>query len=942
MFVPGTALLAAGIALLGGCGRGQGEPGELDGMLPTGKLLLSSLPGNPRSTNSFPSTAAVSPDGRYVAILNSGYGTAESGYCQSIAVLDLKTNQLADYPDSRLALQARQTYFVGLAFSPAGQRLYASIASLTDPNGQQPGATGNGIAVYRFEEGRVTPETFLRIPAANLSARQKSMVDPKILPPNQAVPYPAGLAVVPGAAGDKLLVAENLADEAVLVEANGGAILQRFPLGSGPLVPSAYPYSVVVLRDGKTAFCSLWNASQLAELNLETGKTARRIPLLPPDSPTAPGSHPANMLLSPNERYLYVCLANSDRVAIVDVLRGEAAGFLSTELPEQRLGGTQPQALAQTQDGRRLFVADSSANAVAVFDVPAWRGVLPAGPSAPRGALGFIPAQWYPTALAVAGDSLVVVTGKGAGTGPNHALLDPQESDRVRTPQGRRRHPYIATLLHGSVARLGIRQTERRLAELTREVERSNLLHAPSRHPAPFGGKHNPIRHVIYIIKENRTYDQVFGDLAPGNGDPSLCLYGEDITPNQHALARQFGVLDNFYCSGEVSENGHQWSTAAIASDYNERTWQIHTRGRERTFDYEGEVLNRVPLHEGIPDIDDPGTGYLWTNALRHGITLRDYGEFIVTHWCQAVSAKTGLAGPSKACAQDFIRQGDPLPGNVGQPHGSPSPWPWPIPRIFRNEATKPELEGAFDPDFAGFRLDYPDQLRVDEFLNEFDRFTRARKSGTGRQLPQLIVLRLGNDHTAGAKPGFPTPAAAVADNDLAVGRVVQAVSQSPYWEDTAILILEDDAQDGVDHVDAHRCAALVASKYSPGSAGRPYVDHRFYTTVSMIRAIEDLLALPPMNNNDGHAPSMAALFSGPGSQPPFHADLRNLRNGLIYRMNSRNAPGARESARMDFSHADDADAAALNRILWRDRKGGAPMPKPRHLFERGPAGVKQ
>jgi hypothetical protein len=326
----------------------------------------------------------------------------------------------------------------------------------------------------------------------------------------------------------------------------------------------------------------------------------------------------------------------------------------------------------------------------------------------------------------------------------------------------------------------------------------------------------------------------------------------------------------------------------------------------------------------------------------RHHLTHRNYGEFVHTQWCDTSGPVSfPLVGPpsspATSCAQQLIRRGESLPANVGQPHGSPSPWPWPVPLIARDVATKPELEGHFDPRYADFRLDYPDQLRADEFLNEFAEFVKARRDGKGPELPQFVILRLPDDHTAGTRPGMPRPQASVADNDLAVGRVVEAVSHSSYWNDTAIFILEDDAQDGADHVDAHRSLALVISKYSPGALQKPFVDHNFYTTVNTIHTMEVLLGLPPMNNNDAQAAVMAPLFSGRGDQPPFNADRRNLRNGLIYEANPPNAPGARESAHLDFSHADAADAAQLNAILWRASKGDVPMPKPVHRVIRDP-----
>jgi YVTN family beta-propeller protein len=907
-------------------------------LLPSSKLLLET-PGAPQTTNSFPVTIALSPNGRFLALLNNGRGTAESGFQQSIALFDLQTHQLIDNPDPRFKVHARQTYFLGLAFSSDGEQLYASVASRSDPMGDSAGDTGNGIAVYRLDNGRVKPERFIPIPLQPLGRDKSATALIPGVKPGQMIPYPAGLAVIQGGKGDQILVADNLSDDALLLDTASGRILQRYDLSTHNYVPASYPYAVVATRDGKRGYCSLWNASQVAELDLQTGRVARWIPLRPPSSPTQAGSHPTAMLLSPDERTLYVVLSNADAVAVIDTGSGTVTATLSALLPGQRYAGTYPNALAQS--GRTLFVANASANAVAVFDL----GTENVQPSLQ--ARGFIPTEWYPTALAVQGEDLFIASGKGQGTGPNSGPILPPD------PRAVGKHPYIASLIHGSLACVPIRDVENHLVQMTAEVEQSNLMQPRPDGPVPpasrdrevsgsfaaatvFPDGRNPIRHVIYIIKENRTYDQVFGDLRPGNGDPSLVMFGEDVTPNQHALARQFGVVDNFYCSGEVSGNGHVWSMAAITSDFTEKTWQIAYRGDEHTYDYEGDVAHGLPLEEGLADVNEPATGYLWGNVDRHGLTHRNYGEYVQTQWCdeprERNSAKQGtpLVG-GEGCNAKSVRQGEPLPSNVGEPHGSASPWPWPVPLLARNVATKPELRGHFDPHFPDFRLDYPDQLRVDEFLNEFEQFVEARKSGRGTELPQFVILRLGNDHTAGTHVGLPTPAASVADNDLAVGRVVEAVSHSPYWDDAAVFVLEDDAQDGADHVDAHRSIALVVSKYAPGSAQSPYVDSSFYTTVSMIHTMEALLGIPPMNNNDALAPVMALLFSGAGTQKPFTADARNRQNGLIYQTNAPKAPGSQASARMDFSHADAADATQLNAILWQDRKGNVPMPPARH-----------
>jgi hypothetical protein len=534
--------------------------------------------------------------------------------------------------------------------------------------------------------------------------------------------------------------------------------------------------------------------------------------------------------------------------------------------------------------------------------------------------------------LATVGNDLLLATSKGQGTGPSNGM------NSLRNERRHHEHPYIATLLYGSIARLKIQDIEKQLPELTRRVEESNLLHT-SPGQIQLTQNSNPIRHVIYVIKENRTYDQVLGDLKAGNGDPSLTMYGADVTPNQHKLALQFGVLDNFYDSGEVSGNGHNWSTAAITSDYNEQTWQIAYRGTERTYDFGGMVADESPIEEGVPDVDDPATGYIWDNAASHGLTYRDYGEFISAAWCEPTESKMtvheGAPAPNSTCPKDTVTKGQPLPQNVGQPHGSPSPWPWAVPILKTTKPTKAVLRDHFDPLFPDFNTEYPDQLRADEFLNEFDGFVRARKEGKRTDLPAFTLLYLPNDHTHGTTAGMPRPAASLADNDLAVGRVVDAVSHSPYWDDTAIFILEDDAQDGTDHVDAHRSTAFVISKYSPGSAEHPFVDHHFYTTVSMIHTIETLLGLPPMNQNDAYAPLIAPLFSGAGSQPPFTADWSNRDNGLIYRMNPAKGQGAKESAKMDFSRPDAANPVMLNAILWRDRKGDRPIPAAQHRLSR-------
>lgn len=963
-------LMTAAVFLVGVRGWGQAPVEKLGGRidLPTSKEIHGVVPGAPRQLSSLPVTMAVSPDGHYVVTVNGGYGSYESGYHQSLAVMDTRTGKVEDFPDSRTLVNSKQVLFSGLAFSADGRTLYGTIVSSGDPTGKNGDNTGSGIQVYGFRGGTITRERMMKIAPPQLAPGRTTLLGAGgeafgVADPNTArtrgLAYPAAIAVV----GSKLLVAGNLSDDVWLMDAATGAVETRFDLSENNVVPSVYPVALAVAKDGRRAFVALWNGSEVVELDLMKGTVGRKLPLLKNDDPVRPGSHPDALAMAPDGKTLYAALGNRDTVAALDLSNDsfKLKGYFDVRLPGQSFFGAEPEALAVSTDGGRVYVANLGSDAVAVLDTrKLTRGAAGKGMIEP---MGFIPTEWLPTGVALSEGKLYIATGKGTGTGPNN--LPQKPTPETKDPRFLRPFTYIATLLHGSIAQVDTAAAEKDLKAMTLAVLTDNRMKAAEEkiawHPGvmkeagatatadPAGSLRNekqgeitgasgPIRHVIYIIRENRTYDQLLGDLkvngrAVGNGDPGLVMYGEDVTPNLHKLALQFGVLDNFYDSAEVSGDGHVWSNTAIGTDYLERTWQLNYRGGQHGYDFEGVVSQGLPLEQHIPDVNEPSSGYIWGNLTRHGMTLYHFGEFISTIFCnpkRGAGAQTdSRQGPMlegvPCSARNEVKPGEALPEVWG---GGVNKWPWAIPLIEANEATKPELVGHFALEAPDFNLRVPDQVREDIFEKHLAGWI-ADKNGGKDTMPNFVMLRLANDHTGGTTPGGPTPKASVADNDLAVGRAVEAISHSPFWDDTAFFILEDDAQNGADHVDAHRSIGVVVSKYAPhGESGGPFVDSRFYSTVSMVRTMEMVLGLPPMNNNDALSSAMGSLFTGPGDQAAFTADRSNETNRLIYTSNAVTARGARESAKMDFSHADRADAQKLNLILWQDARPDTPIPE--------------
>ena len=506
--------------------------------LPTSKQLLPGVPGHPQRLNSLPVSMAVSPDQRYVVTLNDGYGTFESNYEQSLAVYDTATGALRDFPEERTQMRVdHQTLYPGLAFSPDGAHLYASMASLTDPNGEGENDTGNGIVVYSFKDGAIAPERFIHIPMQQLApGRTTKMLGSK--EGSMAIPYPAAIAVV--GSGEKLLVADNLSDDVLLIDAATGGIEHRFDLAESAAVPGVYPIALAVSRDGRRAFVALWNASEIVELDLDKNTIGRKLALLKPASPIAAGSHPCAFALSPDGRMLYVTLANRDAVAAVNVGKGEFSvnGYFDTRLPGQSYFGAEPVALALEADGRKLYVANLGSDAVAVIDTDKLTAK-----TAKRGMaepVGFVPTEWMPISMALTGGKLYVATDKGKGTGPNNMPQREVPGAAARRPST---STYIATLLYGSLAVLDPAEIDEDLPQLTETALESNRMKAAAEKIPFAGGRANPIRHVIYIIKENRTYDQILGDLEQdGKSARERRCQPDHVWRGDHAEPAQAGA----------------------------------------------------------------------------------------------------------------------------------------------------------------------------------------------------------------------------------------------------------------------------------------------------------------------------------------------------------------------------------------------------------------
>jgi YVTN family beta-propeller protein len=801
-------------------------------LVPNGQTLAPA--GTHIQVNDRPLGMVISPDGTLLAVV-----TGSNFSSRALHLIDLQTRML------------KQTIgiansFVGVAFSPDGGTIYVG------------GGPSNDVKIFKATNGAFAADGTI---------------------PVSGGPQPSGLSL--NADGSRLYVALNLTHEVLEIDTAARKLLARVQAG-------IYPYTTVVSTDGRKVYVSNWGGKVPGPTDFTDGQNPvvvdRRTGI--PVSGTVSvldtasnaivkhidvGLHPTGMALSPSGDRLYVTNANSDTVSVINTASDTVARTLhvgETGPEQQPILGSAPNAVAVSPNGQTLFVANGAQNAIAVVDADA------SGDDAVR---GLIPTGWYPTAVALDASGGQLVVGSGYGFGSIAPVPAPREGrsfvDRVGvvsllnvpdrqelkrfTDQVRQNNhslpPVDGDADHGNDGDSGVGQGDERGRP----------------HPIPDKiGQASPIKHVFYIIKENRTYDQVFGDLPQGNGDPSLVEFGRDVSPNHHALAEQFVLLDNYYGPGDQSALGHRWALQSYPSDW------VHKYGNARN--------NQNPMLLGPTDA-------IYDHAKASGLTVRAYGE-----------RGANTITPANATWTDIYND-----------------WKFGTSKVnIAAQAIIVGLRDVYHPRYPAAESRVPDQYRADIFLKEFAEFER------NGNLPSLVLLLLYDDHTEGTSPGFPTPRAAVADNDLALGRIVEAISHSRYWKESAIFVTEDDSQDGLDHVDGHRTVGLAISPYV--KHGR--VDSNFYSIVNVFRTIEQILGLSPLNGFDLPAQPMFSVFTLKPDATPYTVRPNQIpldeMNPQLAGLSGLQQQLAKFSLTIDSSEPDSSDADLLNRAIWHSVKG--------------------
>jgi len=811
--------------------------------LVTGKRITPE--GTQTNVGSFPDNLVLSPDGRYILVTNTGFRE----YLSILRSADGKLVSRLDFnKPSGVFPKKKESLYYGLAFGKTTDGVTTVYAS----------RGGEGmISVLALDGDGIVKDTGRTL---TLSAESSG-----------AVPHVAGLAV--SGDGAQIYAADNMADTKNdmrstlrIMDASAGA-------ETGKVDIPGYPFAVAAMASAdRKVYVTSEQHGTVSVIDPAASKSVREI---------ATGAQPIGLLLNKAQTSLFVANAGSDTVSVVDTKSDRVTKTILLRPDYARgLAGATPTGMALSPDEKHLYVTLADMNAVAIVDVAS-------------GSLnGYVPVGWYPTAVVASPDGARLFVSNAKGVAERNPNGSPN-------PELKERPQYIQNIIEGTVSTIDLRALPP-LKETT-SLALTNNQGLPAK-TSLF--RHSGIKHVFYIIKENRTYDQVLGDLPQGNGDPSLVLFGKDVTPNLHALAQRFVLLDNFYCCAEVSGDGWNWSTGAMASEYTARNVPHNYGGRQRPYDFEGTNNGIAVDRADIPDVARPPGGYLWDQCATKGVSFRNYGFFTDDLELPRTEAEQGTKG-------------------------------------LENSPTKKALLGKSNADFRQFDLTYADSeawvtakidpapkqmtsygtfhdpSRVTTWKREFAQYV---KNG---DLPSLSLLRVMRDHTSGTTAGASSARAMVADNDYAVGQIVETISHSPYWKSSAIVIVEDDAQNGYDHVDAHRSIAFVISPFIAKASH----DSRFYNTDSALHTIELLLGLPPMTQYDAIAPAIDVFGSSPDNLEPYDAVLPARE--ILAEVNKKKEYRAQDSARLlNPLKEESGPDEQLNDILWRSIKGTAPPPR--------------
>ncbi|AEW02904.1 hypothetical protein A4D02_02635 [Niastella koreensis] len=745
-----------------------------------------------------PLNLVVSPSKKYLAVTNNGQSV------QSIQLIDAKTEQV-------LHSEVIPKSWYGLKFSADEKYLYAS------------GGNDNWIMQYA-----ITGKKLVAADSIRLGDKWPTKI------------APAGIEIDDA---KKLMYVVTREDNSLyIVDLATKKVVQRIPL-------SAEAYTCQLSPNKNELYISLWGGDKVVVFNT-TNKSIT-------DSITV-GDNPNELCLTKNGKRLFVANANDNSVSVIDVAQRKVIETFNTALYPNAPNGSTTNGLALSANEKTLYIANADNNCLAVFDVS-----KPVASSSK----GFIPTGWYPTNVKVIGKKIYVANGKGFSSFANPDGPKPVKTqEEVNYQQGDSKKPtavqYIAGLFKGTLSIID-EPTEQQMSSYSKMVydntpynkEKELTTLGEPGNPIPMKtGDASPIKYVFYVIKENRTYDQVLGDITTGNGDPKLVLFGEKVTPNLHALAKEFVLLDNFYVDGEVSADGHNWTMGGYATDYLEKTWPTSYGGRGGTYSAEG---NR--------EIANNKKGFFWDHCNRAGVSYRTYGEFA-----------------------------DNYKPNI------------------------PVLKDHLCTSYTGWDLATRDTVRFYQWKKDFDSLL------TNNQLPHFNTVRFGNDHTEGLRKGRPSPYAHVADNDLAVGMFIEYLSKSPIWKECAVFVIEDDAQNGADHVDAHRSTAYVAG----GLVKRRYIDHTMYSTSSMLRTMELILGIPPMSQYDAAATPMFRCFTTTANLTPFQSLPANID---LNEKNVAQNKWQQKSEAFNLKKEDAVPDLEFNIVLWHGLKGdNTPFPGPK------------